>query len=444
MFLATGQDPAHTVEGSNCITLMEEVRAGEEPRCGGQPGDLRVSVTMPSLPVGVVGGGTGLPAQAACLRLMGCSLLPRPNKSEDIVNVATRAEPLPASTSETTLAVRDDAVGIGVGSEGVPAGSGVIGDGGVGFSSSGAGAPQRAAINLVAEVAAAAAAAAAEEVEQAATTISLLPGAPTPEAGGVTSPLVVGGGPPLAVGSTGKGKGPALKVCTTSANGVDVGSDAAGKPEDDMCTAPDVVSEQGARRLACIVGAAVLAGELSLLAALTSNDLVSAHMSLNRGQAGAPAPGASCGAPTSKTVMAGSDFADGPPSPSGIGAPNTAYTSQALEAEPVIISNGSHPFPLHAGPATAMQLGEPAHSESTTSEPLSGMTAVAGQTLAHTGSGHVLHTQGQGHDAGVAGTLQPEAMQPGPAAMHAAVQAAPRMFIQGEVVHDSTQASMSI
>ncbi|CAN0474158.1 unnamed protein product, partial [Scytosiphon promiscuus] len=72
VFLATGQDPAHTVEGSNCITLMEEVRAGEQASCGGRPGDLRVSVTLPSLPVGTVGGGTGLPPQSACLQLMGC------------------------------------------------------------------------------------------------------------------------------------------------------------------------------------------------------------------------------------------------------------------------------------------------------------------------------------------------------------------------------------
>ncbi|CAN0521299.1 unnamed protein product, partial [Ectocarpus sp. 12 AP-2014] len=72
VFLATGQDPAHTVEGSSCITLMEKVKPGEEGSDGGRPGDLRVTVTMPSLLVGTVGGGTGLPAQSACLRLMGC------------------------------------------------------------------------------------------------------------------------------------------------------------------------------------------------------------------------------------------------------------------------------------------------------------------------------------------------------------------------------------
>lgn len=33
--------------------------------------DLHVSVTMPSIEVGTVGGGTSLPAQAACLEMLG-------------------------------------------------------------------------------------------------------------------------------------------------------------------------------------------------------------------------------------------------------------------------------------------------------------------------------------------------------------------------------------
>jgi len=62
VFLATGQDPAQNVESSNCITLMEETPEG----------DLWISCTMPSIEVGTVGGGTGLPAQAACLEIIGC------------------------------------------------------------------------------------------------------------------------------------------------------------------------------------------------------------------------------------------------------------------------------------------------------------------------------------------------------------------------------------
>jgi len=61
VFLATGQDPAQNVESSNCITQMEPVNDGK---------DLYISVTMPSIEVGTVGGGTFLPAQAACLDIL--------------------------------------------------------------------------------------------------------------------------------------------------------------------------------------------------------------------------------------------------------------------------------------------------------------------------------------------------------------------------------------
>jgi len=62
IFLATGQDPAQNVESSNCITLMEKQ----------DNGDLWMCCTMPSIEVGTVGGGTSLPAQAACLEAIGC------------------------------------------------------------------------------------------------------------------------------------------------------------------------------------------------------------------------------------------------------------------------------------------------------------------------------------------------------------------------------------
>jgi len=60
IFIATGQDVAQTVESSNCITVMEKT----------EEGDLLMSVTMPSLEVGTVGGGTGLPAQSSCLDIL--------------------------------------------------------------------------------------------------------------------------------------------------------------------------------------------------------------------------------------------------------------------------------------------------------------------------------------------------------------------------------------
>ncbi|XP_077256344.1 HMG coenzyme A reductase [Temnothorax americanus] len=63
IFIATGQDPAQNVSSSNCITVMEP--------CGVDDKDLHITCTMPSLEVGTVGGGTGLPAQGACLAMLG-------------------------------------------------------------------------------------------------------------------------------------------------------------------------------------------------------------------------------------------------------------------------------------------------------------------------------------------------------------------------------------
>ncbi|EER29597.1 3-hydroxy-3-methylglutaryl-coenzyme A (HMG-CoA) reductase isozyme [Coccidioides posadasii str. Silveira] len=60
LFLATGQDPAQNVESSNCITIMKNVN-----------GNLHISVSMPSIEVGTIGGGTILEAQSAMLELLG-------------------------------------------------------------------------------------------------------------------------------------------------------------------------------------------------------------------------------------------------------------------------------------------------------------------------------------------------------------------------------------
>lgn len=63
IFLACGQDPAQNVTSSNCSTGME--------LCGDNNDDLYITCTMPSLEVGTVGGGTGLPGQSACLDMLG-------------------------------------------------------------------------------------------------------------------------------------------------------------------------------------------------------------------------------------------------------------------------------------------------------------------------------------------------------------------------------------
>ncbi|SCU78344.1 LAME_0A04192g1_1 [Lachancea meyersii CBS 8951] len=60
VFLALGQDPAQNVESSNCITLMSEI-----------DGNLRISVSMPCIEVGTIGGGTILEPQSAMLDLLG-------------------------------------------------------------------------------------------------------------------------------------------------------------------------------------------------------------------------------------------------------------------------------------------------------------------------------------------------------------------------------------
>ncbi|KAG6039138.1 hypothetical protein E4U41_003154 [Claviceps citrina] len=60
IFLATGQDPAQVVESCNCITTMKNLH-----------GSLQIAVSMPSLEVGTLGGGTILEPQSAMLDMLG-------------------------------------------------------------------------------------------------------------------------------------------------------------------------------------------------------------------------------------------------------------------------------------------------------------------------------------------------------------------------------------
>ncbi len=73
-YIATGQDAACVSESAIGFTRME--RRGD---------DLFMSVTLPNLLVGSVGGGTGLPSQAAGLRLLGLS---GPGKAAALAEVA--------------------------------------------------------------------------------------------------------------------------------------------------------------------------------------------------------------------------------------------------------------------------------------------------------------------------------------------------------------------
>jgi len=63
IFMACGQDVACVSEAYVGITRMEVTESH----------DLYVAVTLPSLMVGTVGGGTELPTQKECLELIGCS-----------------------------------------------------------------------------------------------------------------------------------------------------------------------------------------------------------------------------------------------------------------------------------------------------------------------------------------------------------------------------------
>ncbi|ELY71493.1 hydroxymethylglutaryl-CoA reductase (NADPH) [Natrinema versiforme] len=64
-FLATGQDEAQVVEAANTITTMDA-----RERADGTT-DLYASVSLASLEVGTVGGGTKLPTQAEALEILG-------------------------------------------------------------------------------------------------------------------------------------------------------------------------------------------------------------------------------------------------------------------------------------------------------------------------------------------------------------------------------------
>lgn len=74
LMLATGQDLAY-VAAFSAIALME----------ARQNGDLYLSIDIPTLGVGTVGGGTGLPGPSACLAIMGCAGAGRANRLAEII-----------------------------------------------------------------------------------------------------------------------------------------------------------------------------------------------------------------------------------------------------------------------------------------------------------------------------------------------------------------------
>lgn len=63
IFLATGQDMAHVGESSLCFTSAEIL-----------PDGVHVNVKLPNLIIGTVGGGTKLPTQRRCLKILGLDM----------------------------------------------------------------------------------------------------------------------------------------------------------------------------------------------------------------------------------------------------------------------------------------------------------------------------------------------------------------------------------
>ncbi len=107
LFIATGQDPAHTVEGSMGVTTTE-IRNS----------NLYISVYLPSVMVGTVGGGTGLATQTEALKLLGINGGDNGKNSERLAEIVGGAVlageiSLLASLSEKTLARAHQRLGRG-------------------------------------------------------------------------------------------------------------------------------------------------------------------------------------------------------------------------------------------------------------------------------------------------------------------------------------------
>ncbi len=75
LFVATGQDIANVAESSAALVHSELLADG----------DYYYSITIPALIVATYGGGTGLPTQRECLRLLGCYGAGKVRKFAEIV-----------------------------------------------------------------------------------------------------------------------------------------------------------------------------------------------------------------------------------------------------------------------------------------------------------------------------------------------------------------------
>jgi|SRR6185369_15096352 len=105
LFLATGQDPAHIVEGSMGITTAKVLKNG----------DLFFSIYLPALLIGTVGGGTNLATQKEALQMLGVVGAGKVEKFAGIIAGAVLAGELSllASLAEGTLAKAHKELGRG-------------------------------------------------------------------------------------------------------------------------------------------------------------------------------------------------------------------------------------------------------------------------------------------------------------------------------------------
>ncbi|NLI77903.1 MAG: AMP-binding protein [Candidatus Riflebacteria bacterium] len=77
LFIACGQDPACVAESATGVTQLEA-----------RDGTLVVSVTMPGIMVGTIGGGTRLPTQQLCLQIIECD---GPRKARKLAEITAGA-----------------------------------------------------------------------------------------------------------------------------------------------------------------------------------------------------------------------------------------------------------------------------------------------------------------------------------------------------------------
>ena len=103
IFIACGQDVANVANAAVGITRFEELADGA----------VYASVTLPSLTVGTVGGGTALATSHACLSLLDCVGTGRAGKFAEILAAALLAGELSMAAAITAgeLGAAHDALG---------------------------------------------------------------------------------------------------------------------------------------------------------------------------------------------------------------------------------------------------------------------------------------------------------------------------------------------